>query len=137
MINADDVISHARSLIDTPFRHQGRMPGVALDCAGLGIVVAQKMGLLLEDFAGYPSTPFDGMLKKMLDCQPHLKPIDRHSAEPGDVLLMRIATDPQHIALMSYEGYMIHAYRQAGKVVEQRIDEMWKNKIVAAYRFVS
>jgi len=133
---ADEVISAARACIGTPFRHQGRIPGVALDCAGLGIVVAKSVGIEITDFKGYPRLPFDGMLKKMFDEQAFLKSIPLSEAVHGDVLLMRISKAPQHVAIMSHDGYMIHAYQGVGKVVEQRIDADWKNKIVAAYRFV-
>ena len=35
-----DIIAIARACLGTPFRHQGRIPGVALDCAGLVVAVA-------------------------------------------------------------------------------------------------
>lgn len=133
---ADQVVSAARACLGTPFRHQGRLRGVGLDCAGVGIFAASSLGIPIKDFSGYPRTPFDGMLKKMLDAQESLTQIENNSAEPGDVLLMRISTDPQHIAIKSYDGYMIHAYQNVGKVVEQRIDNDWRNKIIAVYRFV-
>jgi len=132
---ADDVIAAARSLIGTPFRHQGRIPGVALDCAGTGIsAVYIGAGIVIEDFSGYPRTPFDGMLKKMFDQQDHLEQIPISDMAPADILLMRISKAPQHVAILSYDGYMIHAYQSVGKVVEQRIDDFWRRKIVAAYR---
>lgn len=133
---ADDVISAARVCIGTPFRHQGRLPGVGLDCAGLGIVAAKAVGIEIKDFSGYPRLPFDGMLKKMFDEQDCLRQLSINNAMPGDVLLMRISAAPQHVAILSYNGFMIHAYQGVGKVVEQRIDDFWKRKIVAAYRFV-
>lgn len=133
---ADQIIAAARSYIGTPFNHQGRLPGIGLDCAGVGIAAAKSLGIPIKDFSGYPRTPFDGMLKKMLDEQESLLQVGINDAEPGDVLLMRISTDPQHIAIKSYNGYMIHAYQNVGKVVEQRIDADWKIKIISAYRFV-
>lgn len=133
---ATDIISAARSYIGTPFQHQGRLPGIGLDCAGVGIAAAKSLGIPIKDFSGYPRTRFDGMLKKMLDEQESLQQIGINDAKPGDVLLMRISADPQHIAIMSYNGYMIHAYANVGKVVEQRIDVDWKNRIIAVYRFV-
>jgi cell wall-associated NlpC family hydrolase len=132
---ADAVIAAARACIGTPFRHQGRLPGVGLDCAGLGIVAAKSVGIDIKDFVGYPSHAFDGMLKKMFDEQKNLSIIDRKNASPGDVLLMRISKAPQHVAILSYDGYIIHAYKNVGKVVEQRIDDFWNSKIVAVYRF--
>ncbi|HSX49945.1 MAG TPA: NlpC/P60 family protein [Cellvibrio sp.] len=133
---AGDVVAAARACIGTPFRHQGRVPGLGLDCAGLGIVAAKAVGIEIKDFSGYPRLPFDGMLKKMFDEQINLKRVEKNDASPGDVLLMRIEQAPQHVAILSYGGYMIHAYQGVGKVVEQRIDKLWSNKIVAVYRFV-
>lgn len=133
---ADEVIAAARACIGTPFRHQGRLAGVGLDCAGLGIIAAKAAGISIKDFSGYPRAPFDGMLKKMFDEQCDLQQVGIAEAAPGDVLLMRIESAPQHVAIMSYGGYMIHSYQNVGKVVEQRIDANWKNKIIAAYRFV-
>ena len=134
---ADQVIAAARECVGTPFRHQGRLRGVGLDCAGLGIIAAKAVGIEIVDFSGYPRTPFDGMLKKMFTAQSwHLRQIKNDDAAPGDVLLMRISSAPQHVAILSYNGYMIHAYQNVGKVVEQRIDDDWRNKIIAVYRFV-
>lgn len=133
---ADEIIAAARECIGTPFRHQGRVPGKGLDCAGLGIVAAKAVGIEIKDFIGYPNLPFDGMLKKMFDEQKNLVRIARLDAAPGDVLLMRISDAPQHVAILSYNGYMIHAYQSLGKVAEQRIDGVWRSKIIAAYRFV-
>lgn len=133
---ADEVIAAARACIGTPFRHQGRLPGVGLDCAGLGIVAAKAAGIEIKDFAGYPRTPFDGMLKKMFDEQNGLQKIGINDAAPGDVLLMRISSAPQHVAILSHNGFMIHAYQGVGKAVEQRIDDVWRSRIVAVYRFM-
>lgn len=135
-VKADEIIAAARACIGTPFRHQGRLPGVGLDCAGLGIVAAKAVGIEIKDFSGYPNLPFDGMLQKMFEQQTNLKRIARIDAAPGDVLLMRISQAPQHVAILSYEGYMIHAYQNIGKVAEHRIDADWKSKIIAVYRFV-
>lgn len=135
---ADQVVAAARACIGTPFRHQGRTPGVELDCAGVGIAAAKAVGIEIKDFSGYPRLPFDGMLKKMFDHQVRLGlmiEIDKCEVCAGDVLLMRISTDPQHVAIYSGNGYMVHAYQAIGKVAEQRIDEIWNRKIVAAYRF--
>lgn len=111
--------------------HQGRQPGVGLDCAGLIIHVVKTLGLEYTDLAGYPRTPFEGMLKAHLDGQPCLERIN--SLEPNCVLLMRIKRDPQHLALWTGEK-MIHAYLTAGKVVEHGMDDRWKKLIVAIYR---
>ncbi|MBK8745664.1 MAG: peptidase P60, partial [Propionivibrio sp.] len=38
------ILAAARACIGTPFVHQGRIPGLALDCAGLVVAVAQAIG---------------------------------------------------------------------------------------------
>lgn len=133
---AQEIIAAARACVGTPFRHQGRLPGVGLDCAGLGIIAAKAVGIEIKDFSGYPAHPFDGMLKKMFDEQAYLQQIGIHDAAPGDVLLMRINAAPQHVAILAENGYMIHAWQNIGKVAEHKIDEIWQRKIVAVYRFV-
>jgi cell wall-associated NlpC family hydrolase len=112
------------------------LAGIGLDCAGLGIVAAVAAGIEIKDFTGYPRTPFDGMLKKMFDEQKNLQQIHSSDMCAGDVLLMRISTAPQHVAIYVGNGYMVHAYQEIGKVAEQRIDDFWRNKIIAVYRFV-
>lgn len=52
---------------------------------------------------------------------------------PGDILLMRFAGEPQHIAL--YTGAtLIHSYASIRRVVEHRLDIKWARRIVQAYR---
>lgn len=135
MTAAEKIIAAAMACINTPFVHQGRVPGVGLDCAGLGIICARAIGVEVTDFKGYPRLPFDGMLKKMFDEQPHLREVPRAEMQAGDVLLMRISTAPQHVAVYVGGGFMVHAYQAIGKVVQQRLDESWRNKIIAVYRF--
>jgi cell wall-associated NlpC family hydrolase len=53
-MTTDDIIAAARRAVGTPFRHQGRTPGVALDCAGLALYVAAENGVDTIDHEGYP-----------------------------------------------------------------------------------
>ena len=130
------VVEVARGCIGTPFAHQARVAGKGLDCAGLVIECAKSIGAKYIDYTGYPRHPFDGMLEKMLSSQPCLRRVSKNEMLPGDILLTRIKTAPQHLGVYSGGGYMIHSYSQVGKVVEQRIDSDWNAKITAVYRFV-
>jgi NlpC/P60 family putative phage cell wall peptidase len=130
------IVAAARACLKTPFVHQARVRGVGLDCAGLVMECANALGAHYIDYPGYPRQPFDGMLEKMLADQPCLKKISRTEMQPGDVLLMRIKTAPQHLGIYAGDGFMVHAYSQVGRVVEQRIDADWQKKITAVYRFV-
>lgn len=127
-------IAYARACLGTPFRHQGRLPGVALDCAGLVLAVAQAVGVEAVDFPGYGRQPFNGQLEAALAAQPCLEPVALADRQPGDVLLLRIARDPQHLAILG-EGTLIHAWADAGQVCEHRLDARWEARIVAVYRF--
>ena len=133
---ADGIIEAARACKGTPFRHQGRLPGVGLDCAGLVIHAARAMGITITDFNGYPDTPFNGMLRKMIEAQPNVREIPKTDILPGDVLLMRVKEAPQHLAIVSSGNCIIHAYQTIGRVAEHGIDELMRLKIVAAYRFI-
>jgi cell wall-associated NlpC family hydrolase len=129
---ADDIIAAARGAIGTPFRHQGRIAGVALDCAGLVIHVAQSIGADYIDQTGYSRIPTNGLLESALDRQPCLMRVADNQA--GDVLLMRFNGDPQHLAIFS-GSTVIHSYSQVGKVCEHRYSEEWQARTVAVYRF--
>ena len=135
-----DIIAAARAEIGTPFRHQGRIPGKALDCAGLLIVVAAAVGLDYIDQADYSRRPSGGLLESALYAQPCLDRVT--DLRPGAVLLMRFAGDPQHLAI--YAGFsetyedagIVHALLQARKVCEHRLTDEWRRRIVRVYRFV-
>ena len=137
----DDIISAARSEIGTPFRHQGRLSGKALDCAGLIIMVAKAIGAEYIDFTGYSRHPSDGLLESALDAQSCLDRVALADMQAGDVLLMRFNTDPQHLAIFAghsaiyqAEG-IIHAWLQARKVCEHVLTDEWRSRIVRVYRF--
>jgi len=129
-----DILTVARSMLGTPFMHQGRLPGVALDCAGLVIAVARQLGIDHTDVAGYGRRPHLGLLDETLDNQSCLAVVAPAEALPGDILLMRFAKEPQHLAI--YAGQtIIHSWEAPGKVVEHGLDAIWSNRIVRVYRF--
>jgi cell wall-associated NlpC family hydrolase len=129
------IVAAARECVGTPFRHQGRLPKIGLDCAGLVIYAARAQGLPVIDFKGYPDRPFDGMLKRMLDSQTCIREIYITDIQPGDLLLMRVNHDPQHLAIVSENNYIIHTFQDIGKVAEHRMDLLARAKILNAYRF--
>ena len=122
MITPEKLISVARGYIETPFAHQGRLPGIALDCAGLIICAAIDSGLNANDVKGYSSEP-DG------------RSLQSTEWKPGDLLLMKFYRDPRHVALWTGET-IIHANNVDKKVIEQHIDKRIRHQVVAAYRFM-
>lgn len=132
----NDVVEFARECLGTPFRHQGRKCGVALDCAGVIIHCAQKLEIPHSDMQGYPRLPFKNSLSEFLDSQENLRQVPIAEMQAGDVILMRIKAAPQHLGVYAGNDYMIHAFDDIGRTVEQRIDDKWLRKITAVYRFV-
>lgn len=135
MTMAERIVAYARECVETPFRHQARLPGIAIDCAGVICHVMDRLGLPYQEMQGYPRQPYAGMLEQVLDSQPHLVRIAREEMMPGDVLLMRFKGDPQHLAILS-DGMIIHAYADAGKCCEHDFTGPWPGRVVRVYRIV-
>jgi cell wall-associated NlpC family hydrolase len=133
-MTADDIVAYARQTIGTRFRHQGRLVGVGMDCVGVAIHVANCCGVDVFEVAGYARTPSNGLLEWALDNQNGLYRVEKNERRPGDVLLMRFAKDPQHVAICAGET-IIHAYEDAGKCCEHRLSSAWAARIVRVYRF--
>lgn len=121
-IPAAQVVATARAMRETPWMHQGRKPGMALDCAGLVISVARALAVVPDgwDIADYPRQP-DGTLASL--CAAHMQPIG--AIELGAVLVLAIERDPQHLGIVGdyvHGGWsLIHASSAAGRVVETRL----------------
>lgn len=136
------IVAAARAEIGTPFRHQGRISGKSLDCAGLVLMVADAIGANYIDQQGYSRHPSDGLLESALDSQPCLVRVPLSDMQAGDVLLMKFSGDPQHLAIFAgwsdaYRGEgIIHAWLQARKVCEHVLSDEWRGRIVRVYRFV-
>jgi cell wall-associated NlpC family hydrolase len=130
---AQDIIDAARACVGTPFQHQGRQPGLGLDCAGLLVVALAAVGFAALDRTDYGRRPFGGELEAMLEAQPLLVRVPIPEMRPADILLMRIKRDPQHLALLAGDT-IIHAWEDCGKVAEHRLDTRWRQRIVRVYR---
>lgn len=131
---AERVVIVARWCLDTPFMHQGRLPGVGLDCAGLVVVTLNAVGIEVRDYRGYGRVPNEGRLRRAIDGQPCLEPVEIAKAEAGDIVLVRFGREPTHIGILTGPQQIIHAYEQIGRVVEHRLDEIWQTQIVGAWR---
>jgi NlpC/P60 family putative phage cell wall peptidase len=137
------VVAEARGWLGTPFAHQAHAKGVGADCAGLVAGVAISLGLLPADWwersfapwGGYPRTPTIGIVPVL--CRRFMRHLEPAQAQAGDVLLLRLSVEPQHLAIATPYQHgglaMIHAYSRAGAVVEHRLADVWRARIVAAF----
>jgi cell wall-associated NlpC family hydrolase len=131
----EDIIIAARSALGTPFKHQGRIVGVGLDCAGLLAYVCSKLNQPVIEQTGYARRPSNGLLEIALDIQPILfRVLD--IPQPGDFVLMKFETDkaPSHLGIVVGKT-LIHSWAVARKVCEHDFDYEWKNRVVRTYRF--
>jgi NlpC/P60 family putative phage cell wall peptidase len=132
MPNKIAIVEEARTWIGTPFKHQGRIKGLGVDCVGLIIGVAHFFKLTDFDYRNYSHTPDGFLMRQLLD--QHLRSISIQDAKPGDIVLMRFEAEPQHVGILSDYG-IIHAYAQVRHCVEHRLDNIWKSRIVGAYAY--
>lgn len=131
----DRILTEARSWIDTPFHHQGRVKGAGCDCIGLCIGVGKALELVPQEFeyTGYRRTPHGRTLVDVMRESGFVEEVQE--PQLGDILVFRIDVDPQHVALLSERNTLIHAYAQARKVCEARYDSVWRGRFVTAFQF--
>ena len=126
------LLTAARACLGTPFHHQGRAPGVGLDCIGLIVVALRAAGVAVRDRTDYGPRP-DGLSL--------IAALEDHGAKPasdiqaGDILVFRYDNQPQHVALATAPEAMIHSFAPAGRVVETPLGAYWARRLVGVWRF--
>lgn len=146
---AQRIVTTARGWIGTRFHHQGRMKATAThsggcDCLGLLVGIADELNIISNnnillcnyDVKDYGHIPDGKRMQAAFGSLFDVVPTE--ATQPGDILLMRFDGEPQHVAIVSDYPYgglgIIHALAAARKVVEHRLDSVWKSRIVQAYR---
>jgi NlpC/P60 family putative phage cell wall peptidase len=135
------VIAAAREWIGTPHHHQASVKGVGADCVGFLKGVALETGLVTPELAStwptdYSMQPSGGQLRRLCSGVLCLVPFD--SRAPADIVLLRFALEPQHLAMLTQVSpvdYVIHCAEKG--VVAHRLDSVWRARIVRVYRFPS
>lgn len=138
-MKGEEIVAIARETLGTPYQHQQRVNGLALDCAGVPVFVARRLGLPIEDITNYGRLPVPIEMRRVLD--QHLTRVPTGRMQAGDVVWIRFEREPQHFAIVGdypHGGFsLIHAYNGAGlgRVVEHRLDASWLARIVGVWRF--
>lgn len=60
---------------------------------------------------------------------------DKTQMLPGDILHMYFIQAPQHLAMLVWDGLIIHAHKPEGKVRIHSCDKWWIERISGVYRF--
>ena len=136
MATRAEVVAEARSWLGTPWVHQHRRKGVAVDCAGLVIGVARALGLVVAEFdiGGYARRPNGTMVST---CDKHMTRVEQADMQPGDVLVVAIEKEAQHIGILGDYRHgglsLIHAASNPGRVVEARLMSTRTMRFAAAF----
>lgn len=129
-----DLITSARKQLGVKWRHQGRTAGESLDCVGLLVVVASASGIPVEDMRNYSMRPGSKTLYAHLI--KYCDEIDTAAPRlPADILVVSVAgEDPQHTALWTGDGTVLHASAKHRKVVEHRFDDETRRGLCKIFR---
>jgi len=144
-MEASTIINQARTWLDTPYVHQGRVKGVGVDCIGLVNGIALELDLyentswdytrfreLSKIHKAYRRVPQGTALYQCLKSYaPEYPP---NQMQPSDILLVSFKGKPRHTAILTDRGTVIHAYAEANRCVENSID-FWRSSIVGTFRF--
>lgn len=134
-INRASMVETARRCLNTPFRHQGRLPQIGIDCVGVLVHVARAHQMAHVDRRAYPRRPDKTTLLAMLREQPSLYELDSYTdAQEADVLVFEFIgkSRPQHVGMKTTIG-LIHADGEAGFVTEHPLDADWLGHITHAF----
>ena len=128
MPTVNEFIETARTWIGVPYKQSGSHRNGA-NCIGLLIGIAREAGLetIAEEaapHADFAHPPESGAILKIM--KEYLNKIPMSDSLPGDIMLFKIGREPQHIALLTEFGIILHADIHSGKTVEHKLPETWR-----------
>ena len=110
----DGVVERARALIGCRFRPQGRDPELGLDCIGLACAA------YCIPVDGVPSDyRMRGDHRAALEnaLRSRFRKMAKSAAKAGDLILLKVATDQLHVAILTERGF-VHADARLRRIVE-------------------
>ena len=136
-IRGQDVARAAVSMVGTPFHHQGRVPGEGLDCVGLAVCAAERLGLAIQDNRRYPPETDGEALRAALAA--HCDPVGLEAPlRLGDVLHFRRGRELWHVGIVSELAplEMVHAWQRVdgGSVRLELVGPQWLARLVEVWR---
>jgi len=144
-----DISNKAHEYLGTPFSHLGRLKGIALDCLGLLLCVAEDLGaldvhgvpILRGDGGNYSPQPIDG--KVHAECSRRLVHKSLDTMQEGDIITIRMPSIACHVAIVTErlgELYMIHAYQgfatreyPEGRCTKHILSDTWRERIEGVF----
>lgn len=134
-----EILAVARTQTGIPWMHQAHTLGVGLDCLGFIVASGAAAGspelqavMARPELWAYGREPNPEALFVALD--EYLDRIPSSDVLPADVALMRMPKWPMHFGFIGEGDTLIHCSLPHRRVVEHRLDEGWRARIVRAYR---
>lgn len=140
MYTTEQILTSARSWIDTPFVHQGRVKGVGVDCVGLLIGIGRELGMVAPDFDVEPYERVPDGITLIQKAGIHLTPRPFNEyPKAGDIIVVRFRKWPQHFGIVGDYAHggasIIHADYLSERVVETRLMLGGYMNLVATFKF--
>lgn len=146
MTDGDRILEAARVWAGTPTHHQARVLGAGVDCIGLVKEVGIATGFLaptpeeIAKYARYARSPnprkMGEGLREFLEESYHPA---REVAPDGFICWIEWRERlPMHCGIAAtFAGRrtIIHAYQDAGKVVEHGFTDLWLSRVVCWFKF--
>jgi len=133
-MTAEDFVNAGRGWLGVPWRHLGRTRA-GVDCIGLVLAAAAKVGMQIADPAPYAREPQGAALLRGVLTHGVRVP----EARPGDVLVFRMGLYGGHVAIATrHRAYgcpgVLHAYAPHRHVVEQPMEPEFQRALLAVIR---
>lgn len=142
MTTRTQIVTAARALIDTPYLHQGRVPGEngGTDCIGVPVMVAWELEIKPRTWnvTGYRRLPDGKTLLARLRGEMGSE-VTQDEMLIGDLAVFDWGRFPHHVGIIAdyhLGGFsLIHADNVTGRVVEQRLVLTPPRRFVTAFQF--
>jgi len=130
-------VARARSFVGVRWRHQGR-DRRGLDCGGLLVACMREIGRDVYDPTGYGRLPYRNSLENTVR-ENMGDPVDASTLRYGDIAVFEWGNAaPNHVGIIGdyvYGGLsLIHAFAPNGQVIETRLDDDMRAKLVEVFR---
>lgn len=117
MIQRADFIAAAKSMVDTPFLHCGRIVSVGLDCVGVLLASMAMCGLRKQEPPAYGKFP--GSVLHGID--EYFARVASEQRQAGDVVAIMWKGEPRHLAIITDvcaggDDVIVHAMARIGRV---------------------
>lgn len=117
------------------WHHQGR-DGLGVDCVGLVLAGLAEQGIHVDAPADYHPSACAALLRAQVDGSGLVEPrAVTDEPEAGDLLVLRIRREAQHLGVALGDGRMIHATQPHGVAVVT-MSALWRLRLVARYGWV-